>query len=70
MSAVIQWFIEDAWSLWMQGGSLMIMLLVISLILYFATLETYVFLKSKTAFKKSSKSTLISWIQSPETAYN
>jgi biopolymer transport protein ExbB len=68
MTLVKEWFLEEVWSLWLQGGSLMIMLLVISLILYFATLETYVFLRSKTAFKKSSKSTLISWIQSPESA--
>mgnify|MGYP000411148160 CR=1 FL=1 len=68
MTLVKEWFLEDVWSLWLQGGSLMIMLLVISLILYFSTLETYVFLRSKTAFKKSSKSTLISWIQSPESA--
>lgn len=68
MTLVKEWFLEEVWSLWLQGGSLMIMLLVISLILYFATLETYVFLRSKTAFKKSSKPTLISWIQSPESA--
>ena len=52
MTLVKEWFLEEVWSLWLQGGSLMIMLLVISLILYFATLETYVFLRSKTAFKK------------------
>ncbi len=52
----------------MQGGSLMLMLLGIALILYYATLETYLFLKTKTPFKKTSKSSLIRWLSNPEEA--
>lgn len=46
----------------------MIMLLVIALIIYYATLETYFFLKQKTKFKDANKSTLNEWILYPEKA--
>lgn len=68
MKSFLTWFKEDVWGLWMQGGSLMLMLLGIALILYYATLETYLFLKTKTPFKKTSKSSLIRWLSNPEEA--
>ena len=68
MESFLTWFEEDVWGLWMQGGSLMLMLLGIALILYYATLETYLFLKTKTQFKKTSKSSLIRWLSNPEEA--
>ena len=68
MKSFLTWFEEDVWGLWMQGGSLMLMLLGIALILYYATLETYLFLKTKTPFKKTSKSSLIRWLSNPEEA--
>ena len=68
MKSFLTWFKEDVWGLWMQGGSLMLMLLGIALILYYATLETYLFLKTKTQFKKTSKSSLIRWLSNPEEA--
>ncbi len=46
----------------------MFMLLAIALILYYATLETYLFLKSRTSFKRTNKNTLIQWIGNPEQA--
>ncbi len=46
MDIIFTWFTDEVWGLWVQGGSLMLMLLAIALILYYATLETYMFLKS------------------------
>jgi len=68
MDSLIIWFSEEVWGLWIQGGSLMFMLLAIALILYYATLETYLFLKSRTSFKNTSKSTLVQWVGDPEKA--
>ena len=68
METAKTWFLEEVWGLWLQGGSLMIMLLVIALIIYYATLETYFFLKQKTKFKDANKSTLNEWILYPEKA--
>ena len=68
MDSLIIWFYEEVWGLWIQGGSLMFMLLAIALILYYATLETYLFLKSRTSFKNTSKSTLVQWVGDPEKA--
>jgi len=68
MNSLISWFSEEVWGLWLQGGSLMFMLLAIALILYYATLETYLFLKSRTSFKRTNKNTLIQWIGNPEQA--
>jgi biopolymer transport protein ExbB len=68
MNSLISWFSDEVWGLWLQGGSLMFMLLAIALILYYATLETYLFLKSRTSFKRTNKNTLIQWIGNPEQA--
>ncbi|NBU87341.1 MAG: hypothetical protein EBS13_08635, partial [Verrucomicrobia bacterium] len=68
MDSLIIWFSEEVWGLWVQGGSLMFMLLAIALILYYATLETYLFLKSRTSFKNTSKTTLVQWVGDPEKA--
>tara|TARA_E500000178_G_scaffold304960_1_gene316108 strand:+ start:2884 stop:3516 length:633 start_codon:yes stop_codon:yes gene_type:complete len=68
MDSLIIWFSEEVWGLWVQGGSLMFMLLAIALILYYATLETYLFLKSRTSFKSTSKTTLVQWVSDPEKA--
>ena len=68
MKALTHWFIQEVWGLWLQGGSLMIMLLVIALIIYYATLETFLFLKLKTKFKDVSKATLDQWLNNPEEA--
>ena len=68
MDIIFTWFTDEVWGLWVQGGSLMLMLLAIALILYYATLETYMFLKSKTSFKNTNKNTLIQWISNPDKA--
>ena len=68
MDSLIIWFSEEVWGLWVQGGSLMFMLLAIALILYYATLETYLFLKSRTSFKSTSKTTLVQWVSDPDKA--
>ncbi len=68
METAKTWFLEEVWGLWLQGGSLMIMLLAIALIIYYATLETYFFLRQKTKFKDASKSTINEWIISPNKA--
>ena len=68
MDIIFTWFTDEVWGLWVQGGSLMLMLLAIALILYYATLETYMFLKSRTSFKNTNKNTLIQWISNPDKA--
>ena len=68
MNSFFLWFKEDVWGLWVQGGSLMFMLLLIALILYYATLDTYWFLKTKTRFKDTTKASLINWLSNPNEA--
>lgn len=68
MDAIKTWFVNEVWGLWVQGGSLMIMLLIIALIIYYATLETFLYLKFKTKFKHACKATLNTWIANPEKA--